>query len=504
METKGRGKQAMPRILIVEDSPTQAQRLALILEEEGFAVAIAPDADRGFECLNQDHFDLVLSDLLLPGDSGFDLCRRIRNDPRHCHLPVVVHTSQADPANVLRGLEAGADGFMTKDRESEEIVRRIRRALACRTRSTGTAGNGQTCVHFLNQEYKLSAGPEHLLDVLVSAFEDVVHLNDRLQESAAALQASNSALGERNRQLQELTDELAARILSERRAHEELQQAHDELKKAQGQLVQSEKLASLGQLAAGMAHEINNPLSYVTNNLVVLHRDVGAALKLLTKYREGRELMAQTEPSRAAEMARLEEEMDLPYFLGHFAQLFEKSLGGLRRVRDIVKNLRDFARLDEAEYKEADLNSALVSTIEILRHEIQQKGIQVRTQFGEIPPVMCQPGKINQVFLNLLLNAVQASDPGGVVEVRTSLESAAAVRIDFQDNGCGIKPEHLPHLFEPFFTTKPVGEGKGLGLAVSYGIIRDHGGSITVDSQPGLGSRFRVRIPLQAGLPPAR
>jgi signal transduction histidine kinase len=272
------------------------------------------------------------------------------------------------------------------------------------------------------------------------------------------------------------------------------------LREAQTALVQTEKLASLGQLAAGMAHEINNPIAYVSNNLAVLRRDVPAALQVLDKYREGLEQLRGVVPDLAAEVERMEEEIDLPYIRDSLPRLFERSLDGLKRVRDIIKNLRDFARLDEADFKEADLNAALQSTLEIASHEIKKSAIQLRTQFTELPTVLCHPGKINQVFLNVLLNAVQATAPGGEVMVRTRMDEAVGtggVAIEVQDNGCGIKPEHLPHIFDPFFTTKPVGQGTGLGLSVSYGIIRDHGGSIEVESEVGRGTLFRIRLPSQ-------
>jgi two-component system NtrC family sensor kinase len=202
----------------------------------------------------------------------------------------------------------------------------------------------------------------------------------------------------------------------------------------------------------------------------------------------------------------------LPFFRDNFGRLCDKSLEGLQRVRDIVSNLRDFAHLDEAEIKDADLNAALASAVEVLRHEINQKEIRLETRLEPLPLVPCQPAKINQVFLNLLSNAVQACSPGGVVEARTRFDPSlptlaprgrgaggegAAVVIEIQDNGSGIKPEHRARLFEPFFTTKPIGQGTGLGLAVSFGIIREHGGTIEVESEFGRGSTFRVRLPLR-------
>jgi two-component system NtrC family sensor kinase len=271
------------------------------------------------------------------------------------------------------------------------------------------------------------------------------------------------------------------------------------LREAQAALVQTEKLASLGQLAAGMAHEINNPIAYVANNLAVLRRDVPAALQVLDMYRQGREPLRSVAPEIVAEAERLEADIDLPYIRDSLPRLFERSLDGLARVRDIVKNLRDFARLDEADFKEADLNAALRSTLEIAGHEVKKKTIDLRTHFAELPPVLCHPGKINQVFLNVFMNALQASQTGGVVEVRTRTDekTPGGVVIEVQDNGCGIKPEHLSHIFDPFFTTKPVGQGTGLGLSVSYGIIRDHGGSIEVESEVGRGTLFRIRLPLR-------
>jgi signal transduction histidine kinase len=279
------------------------------------------------------------------------------------------------------------------------------------------------------------------------------------------------------------------------RQKEAAEAANRALKEAQTALVQSEKLASLGQLAAGLAHEFNNPIAFVSNNLAVLQREMHDLLRLLDVYGQAREALARANPALAAQAARVEEDIDLPYTRESLDRQFRSSLDGVRRVRDIVRNFCDFARLDQAAVGEICLNTALRTTLEILHHEFRRKDLKLQTQLEKHPPVTGHPEKINQVFLNLLLNAVQACAPGGVIQVRTRPEPGGGASADVEDDGCGIPAEHLPRIFEPFFTTKPVGQGRGLGLSVSYGIVRDHGGAIEVESTPGRGSLVRVRFP---------
>jgi two-component system NtrC family sensor kinase len=407
------------KVLIAEDDPVSRHLLQSFLRQWGHQVVAAADGAAAWQLFREQDFPFVLSDWMMPEMDGLELIRHIRALPRGAYTYIILLTARAQKQDVIAGLEAGANDFVTKPFDRGELRVRVR------------------------------AG-------------------ERILELEQALAAQNRALRE-----------------------------------AQAALVQTEKLASLGQLAAGMAHEINNPVAYVTNNLAVLRRDVPAALEVLDKYRLGREQLRNVAPEVVAEAERLEADIDLPYIRDSLPRLFERSLEGLARVRDIVKNLRDFARLDEADFKEADLNAALKSTLEIAAYEIKSKAINLRTHLAELPPVLCHPGKINQVFLNVLLNAVQASQPGGTIEVQTRPDEAASgggVAIEVQDTGCGIKPEHLPHIFDPFFTTKPVGEGTGLGLSVSYGIVRDHGGSIEVDSAVGRGTLFRIRLPLRPPL----
>jgi signal transduction histidine kinase len=402
------------KVLIAEDDRVSRRLLQGLLEKWGYQVVATSNGAEAWRYFQEDEFPLVISDWMMSEMDGLELIRHIRAIQRPGYVYAILLTSLSQKKDVVLGMLAGADDFVTKPFDLEEL--RVR----------------------------LQAG------------ERVIRLERTLTEQNRVLRETQAAL------------------------------------------IQSQNLASLGQLAAGMAHEINNPLAFVMNNLAVLRRDVLAVFDVLDVYHAAREGLARVEPALAAEATRREEELDLDYVQANLGRLLDRSLDGLRRVRDIVSNLRDFARLDQAEFKESDLNAALSSTIEVLRHEIDTKEIHLELFLEPLPAVSCAPGKLDQLFLNLLLNAVQACAPQGVVSVRTRVASdGGGVMVEVLDNGHGIAPDHLPHIFEPFFTTQPVGQGKGLGLSVSYGIVRDHGGVIEVESTPGQGSVFRVQLPLQ-------
>ena len=272
------------------------------------------------------------------------------------------------------------------------------------------------------------------------------------------------------------------------------QQLIDQLAQVHGQLLQSEKLASVGQLAAGMAHEINNPVGFVNANLGTLRAYVADLLEALAAYEavEG-ELGAD---SRAA-LAELKRRIDLPYLRGDIASLLGESLDGLRRVKRIVQDLKDFALVDETELQWANLEDALDSAVNVVSGQLKFKG-ELRREYATIPAVECRPLRLNQVFLNLLRNAADAAGEHGRITLRTGHDDAQ-VWVEVEDNGAGIRQEHLDRLFDPFFTTKPVGSGTGLGLSMAYGIVKTHGGRIEVRSEPGRGAAFRVVLPRQAG-----
>ncbi len=258
------------------------------------------------------------------------------------------------------------------------------------------------------------------------------------------------------------------------------------------QLQQSEKLASIGQLAAGVAHEINNPVGYISSNIGTLTRYLDDIFRLLDAY----EQIETDLPASAAveELRVLKKDMDLAYLREDIRALIDESGEGVSRVKKIVQDLKDFSRQEEAVWQVVDLHKGLESTLNIVHNELKYKAEVVR-EYGELPLVECIPSQLNQVFMNLLVNAAHAIEQHGVITVRTGTEQEW-VWVEVEDTGKGIAPEHLNRLFEPFFTTKPIGKGTGLGLSISYGIVQKHGGRIEVKSEPGRGSRFRVWLPI--------
>jgi PAS domain S-box-containing protein len=286
-----------------------------------------------------------------------------------------------------------------------------------------------------------------------------------------------------------------------RRSAGELAAANRSLRETQSQLVQQEKLASLGQLTAGVAHEVNNPLAYVDNNLSVLERDITALTAILTLYRSCLDVLEAARPEISATIARREKDIDIGYTLENLGRLMSATRGGVDRIRRIVGDLRDFSRLDRAEQEDADLDGCLDTTLEMLRHELKKNAITPVKNYGGLTGIRCHPRKMNQVFMNIIMNAIQASEPGKRLWLETRRAGDDAV-VEIRDEGSGMSPEVLRKVFDPFFTTKPPGQGTGLGLSICYGIVREHGGRIEVDSTPGQGSTFRVIIPA-AGPPPA-
>ncbi len=317
---------------------------------------------------------------------------------------------------------------------------------------------------------------------------EVMKKNQELEAEQEALHALNEQLEQRV-QLRTAAVELANRQLQANNA--ELKQLNEQLESAQIQLLQAEKMASIGQLAAGVAHEINNPVGFVNSNLGTLGKYVGSMFKVIDAYATG----VDNEASAFPEVARIKKAVDFPYLVEDIPNLLKESQEGLARVKRIVQDLKDFSHVDESTWQHANLENGMDSTLNVVANEIKYKA-EVIKEYTGLPEVECMPSQINQVFLNLLMNSAQAIDNKGVITVRTG-SSGQEVWVEVEDTGKGIAPEHLSRIFDPFFTTKPVGKGTGLGLSLSYGIVQKHHGRIEVKSEVGKGTRFRVWLPMR-------
>ena len=275
------------------------------------------------------------------------------------------------------------------------------------------------------------------------------------------------------------------------RRNQELAWQKEELERLQGQLVHSEKMASLGQLAGGVAHELNNPAGFIYSNMESLGECASDIQRVLSAY-DGLPISSEL----SDQVNSVKREVGYEKLLPEMSSIILDCQEGARRIRDIVLNLRSFSRLDEAEVKEIDIHAGIDSTIRLLSEYYTSNHITLTREYGDVPSVECFAGQLNQVWMNLLTNAAQAIGTGpGEVRIETGVDDAM-VSVKISDTGKGIAPEHLQSIFDPFFTTKPVGEGTGLGLSITYGIIEKHGGTITVESSVGKGTTFTTLIPL--------
>lgn len=305
--------------------------------------------------------------------------------------------------------------------------------------------------------------------------------NDR-EQGTAVLNLASLAL--ENIQLQ----------LDQQRRIAELQATNQKLEEAQDQLLQAEKMASIGQLAAGVAHEINNPVGYVASNLTTLGRYVNDLLPLLDACEQLDASLSGDAPALLA-LRALKEKTNLAYLREDLHDLLAESKEGLERVKKIVLDLKTFSHVDEAEWQVVDLHQGLESTLNIVWNELKYKA-EVVKEYGKLPEIECLPSQLNQVFMNLMVNAAHAIENHGTITLRTG-QAGEQVWVEVSDTGKGIAPENLNRIFDPFFTTKPVGKGTGLGLSLSYGIVKKHHGHIEVDSTPDQGTTFRVWLPVK-------
>ncbi|MGH8459315.1 MAG: sensor histidine kinase, partial [Nevskiales bacterium] len=319
----------------------------------------------------------------------------------------------------------------------------------------------------------------------------LAYLGWRLRKSFIDLVKANRQLARSNETLEVKVQERT----------QDLTKAYAALKSTQAQVVQSEKMASLGQMVAGVAHEINTPLGFVRSNVDMVGGMFQDIKRLLERYAHTVGLIRapnadDNQITQAFDqLAVAEAEVDT-IVLDEAGTLLTDSIRGLNQINDLVSNLKDFSRLDRSRMDWFDVNEGLNGTLTISRNQIKDR-VEVVKNYGQVPQIQCAPSQVNQIFLNLITNATQAIGSGGGQIRLTTRATGGEVQIVFEDTGCGMTPEIMSKIYEPFFTTKEIGKGTGLGLSIVYQIIEEHHGRIEVHSEPGKGSRFTVTLPIQ-------
>ncbi|AJY38503.1 HAMP domain protein [Burkholderia humptydooensis] len=326
----------------------------------------------------------------------------------------------------------------------------------------------------------------------IDADDEIAELAESFNTMAEELEASRNELLNHQRHLEERVAERTNELTA---ANRELVSTNAKLTLAHVKLLESEKLASIGLLAAGVAHEINNPVGFVYSNFGTLEAYLRKLFHVLTLYENMEEKIASPEAVSTIHSAK--ETAELNYLKEDIPALMRESRDGLMRVKEIVQNLRDFARNDaKPTFVLANVHQGLDSTLRVVQNEVKAHA-EIVKEYGDLPDIECVLSQLNQVFLNIIVNASHAMrDRFGRITIRTSAD-ADTICIAISDNGCGIASEHLTRIFEPFFTTKPVGKGTGLGLSISYGIVSSHHGQLTVESEPGRGTTFHIVLPIR-------
>ncbi|MCE5182107.1 MAG: PAS domain S-box protein [Betaproteobacteria bacterium] len=546
---------ALLHLLIVEDVPSDAELMVLRLKEEGLnfdwqVVQNEPD----YLAALDNKPNLILADWHLPQFGGLRALQLLKE--RGLEIPFIIVSGSIGEEAAVDAMHHGASDYVAKDRlsrlepavnrameysrlreerlQAEETLRENEaryRTIADNGRALiWTADVNKLCDYF-NQPWLDFTGRsmaqelgngwaegvhpddfEQCLAEYVVAFErrekfSIVYRLRRydgeyrwlLDDGAPRFDRAGNFIGYIGHCL-DITEQkqaeaqIKAQLDEVAKINANLEDINDQLEHAKNQLLQSEKMAVIGQLAAGVAHEINNPVGYVYSNLGTLGRYLADIFAMMDKYEEAEALM-DCHGSAIDKIHQFKAQIDLNFLKEDIKLLIDESCEGLNRVKKIVLDLKDFSHADDnEEWKWASLQQGLESTMNIVWNELKYK-CEVEKEFVDLPQIYCLPSQLNQVFMNLLVNAAQSIDERGTLILRTGLQGER-VWVEVADTGKGIKPENLKRIFDPFFTTKPVGEGTGLGLSLSYNIVAKHHGSIEVQSEVGKGTTFRIWLPV--------
>jgi len=434
-----------PLVMVADDNPKNLQVLGSLLKENNYRVAVARDGKQVLEYLKTRQPDLILLDVMMPGINGFEVCKTIKKNPKTKEIPVLFITALADTDNKLAGFKAGGEDYITKPFFKEEVLARV--------------------------------------NVFIER-----------QKVQKTLVVSNAKLEDWTRTLEE---EVRARTLK--------------LQQMQSQIIMQGKIASIGQLAAGIAHELNNPINFIYTNFITLQNNFKGLKKVIHSY----QTLAEKPEVRQAHVELIdtireqENEMHLDFVMNDLDILFDETREGFKRSSYIINSMRDFSRTDHTQdFAIFDINKGIQDTLAIARNEYKYH-CEIETDFGHLEPIECIPQQLNQVFLNIIVNAAQAvklenQDDMGVIAIQTMMKGDK-IYCTISDNGPGISDEIKTRIFEPFFTTKDVGMGTGLGLSIAYDIIvNKHDGTLEAENNHPRGTQFIICLPCKKDMPNAK
>ncbi|MFH0994913.1 MAG: ATP-binding protein [Pseudomonadota bacterium] len=439
-------------ILIVEDSRTQAAELSITLKRHNYRTAIAQDGKKALEWLNENKPALVISDIIMPEMDGYELCHQIKNHADLKDIPVILLTSLSDTRDVIKGIECGACGFIVKPCREDYLLQCIQRA-----RSNGRDQQEAKPIEIdvAGDKYLITADRQRILNLLLSTYEMAVQRNSELVETQDALRVLNTSLEKR---VEERTTDLRTEIAERCKAEEALRKKSEEVRTMSQQLWQSAKLATMGELAASIAHELNNPMSTVCLRIEALQSQI------------------PPDDPKQQTLKIIDQELD--------------------RMANLVANLLQFSRRSQRQISTINVCEEIEKTLELIHYHLRNHRISVVREFSpDVPVIHADRQQLRQLFLNLCSNASDAMPQGGTLTLRVMKE--AGVLIEVRDTGEGILPENIQKVMEPFFTTKPEGKGTGLGLPICRRIAQEHGGEFEITSEVGLGTTVRICFPLK-------
>ncbi|NEO57059.1 MAG: response regulator [Okeania sp. SIO3B5] len=444
-------------ILVVDDTPANLQLLIGLLSKKGYTVRPIPSGKLALQGIHIDYPDLILLDIQMPELDGYEVCKHLKADPRTQDIPIIFISALDDVFDKIKAFEVGGIDYITKPFHAEEVFSRVKTHIT------------------------------------------LYRLQKQLQEKTVNQELE---IQDKNLILEQMIEDLES-------TNQELKERLEQLKKAQLQLVQSEKMATLGQVVAGVAHEINNPVGFIEGNICHALEYVEALIHLVSLYQKK---LSTPDP----EIQEYIEDIDLDFLIEDFPQAIASMKTGVERIRNISTALRTFSRGDNDRQVSFNIHDGIDSALLILKHRLKDNGehpaIKVIKEYGKLPEINCFPGKLNQVFMNIIANAIDALEESNIgktfeeieatpnqITITTEVDSEnQQIIIRIKDNGIGMKDEVKQKIFDHLFTTKGVGKGTGLGLSISRQIVEEkHGGKLSFNSAPGTGTEFVIALPRQ-------